>query len=77
MARWEKKIIMDEQLAEELYMAGLPDTEIAKRLNVNAQYIRDWRVENKEWESNVGVFSWQSSLKPSELAKIPVKYWHP
>lgn len=73
---FKKQIFVDESKIEELYMAGLTDVAIGKEVRTTDQYIWDWRFKN-DLPSNVGVFSWQSKLKQSELKMIPQKYWNP
>lgn len=71
-----EQTIFNEELAEKMYMDGKNDPEISKDVGVTKQVIKDWRERN-DMPGNMGLFSWQTKIKPSEFRKIPEKYRNP
>lgn len=66
----------DKKRAYQLWNDGLRDKEIGKILGCSDQVIQNWRLD-EDMGANGYIYSWQTSLKPSEFAKIPEKYRNP
>lgn len=67
------KVIIDKGKFEKLYMSGLTDGEIAKRIGCGQTRLHEERI-SLQWPSNQGIFGWQRQLKRSEFERIPAKY---